>query len=34
MIDKFLIKFFSKIDNAFAYIGNLFAPRCRCKKKK
>lgn len=34
MIDKFLLKFFDRIDNAFAYIGNLFAPRCRCKKKK
>ena len=34
MIDKFLYSFFGKLDNITDAIGNLFAPRCKCKKKK
>ena len=35
MLDKFLYKFFGAIDNLFQRIYNfLFAPRCKCKKKK
>jgi len=31
MIDKVLLKFFGGIDNIIKW---LFAPRCKCKKKK
>jgi len=34
MIDKILLSFFGRIDNTFAWIGNLFAPRCKCKNRK
>jgi len=34
MIDKFLYSFFGKLDNIVDSISNLFAPRCKCKKKK
>ena len=35
MIDKFLYKFFGAMDTLFQNIDNfLFAPRCKCKKKK
>ena len=35
MIDKLLHKFFDAIDTLFQNIDNfLFAPRCKCKKKK
>jgi hypothetical protein len=35
MIDKFLYKFFEKIDNIYYKIENWFtAPRCKCKIKK
>ena len=32
MIDRFLYAFFGKLDNITDAIGNLFAPRCKCKK--
>lgn len=32
MIDKYIIKFCEVIDNCFAWLNNLFAPRCKCKK--
>ena len=35
MIDKYIIKFLEKIDNFTDSINNfLFAPRCKCGKKK
>jgi len=34
MIDKFLYSFFGKLDDIVDSISNLFAPRCKCKKKK
>ena len=35
MLDRMLYKFFGAIDNLFEHINNfLFAPRCKCKKKK
>ena len=35
MLDKMLYKFFGAIDNLFQRIDNfLFAPRCKCGKKK
>ena len=35
MLDKFLYKFFGAVDNLCQRIDNfLFAPRCKCKKKK
>ena len=35
MLDRMLYKFFGAIDNLFERINNfLFAPRCKCKKKK
>ena len=34
MIDKYIMKFCEVIDNSFAWLDNLFAPRCKCKKKR
>jgi hypothetical protein len=34
MIDKYIIKFCIFLDNLLAPIDKLFAPRCKCKKKK
>ena len=34
MLDKYIIKFLETIDNICAWISNLFAPRCKCNKKK
>jgi len=34
MIDKFLYSFFGKLDILCGWIDKLFAPRCKCKKKK
>jgi len=34
MIDKFIYNFFSKIDYIIELIGQLFAPRCKCKNKR
>jgi len=35
MLDRFCYKFFGAINNLFERIDNfLFAPRCKCKKKK
>jgi len=34
MIDKYIMKFCEVIDNSFAWLDNLFAPKCKCKKKK
>ena len=34
MIDRYIIKFCKFLDNVSDLIGNLFAPRCKCKKKK
>ena len=35
MLDRMFYKFFGAIDNLFKRIDNfLFAPRCKCKKKK
>ena len=34
MIDRFLLKFFGGIDWISEQIDKLFAPRCKCKKKK
>jgi hypothetical protein len=35
MLDKYIIKFLEKIDNFTDCITNfLFAPRCKCGKKK
>ena len=34
MIDIFIYKFFAGLDKCCAFIDNLFAPRCKCKKKK
>ena len=35
MIDKYIIKFCETVDNIKEWIANkLFAPRCKCKKKK
>jgi hypothetical protein len=33
MLDKYIIKFCVFLDNSTAWIENLFAPRCKCKKK-
>jgi hypothetical protein len=33
MIDKILLKLFGSLDKLSELIGNLFAPRCKCKKK-
>jgi hypothetical protein len=34
VIDKFLYSFFGKLDDIIASIDKLFAPRCKCKRKK
>jgi hypothetical protein len=34
MIDRFIYNFFGKLDNVTSWIDHLFAPRCKCKKKK
>ena len=34
MIDKFAYKIFSTLDNIIAWVNGLFAPRCKCGKKK
>ena len=34
MIDKYIIKFCVFLDKYTAWIDHLFAPRCKCKKKK
>ena len=34
MIDKVIYKFFGILDNSIAWVENLLAPRCKCKKKK
>jgi hypothetical protein len=34
MIDKFIYKCFSFLDNFTDWINGLFAPRCKCKRKK
>jgi len=34
MIDRFLYSFFGKLDDIIASINKLFAPRCKCKRKK
>tara|TARA_R110001606_G_scaffold323_1_gene1368 strand:+ start:386 stop:496 length:111 start_codon:yes stop_codon:yes gene_type:complete len=35
MLDKYIIKFLETIDNITDSINSiLFAPRCKCKKKK
>ena len=34
MIDSFIYKFCGIIDNATSWLDKLFAPRCKCKKKK
>jgi len=34
MIDKFIYSFFGKLDILSSWIDKLFAPRCKCKKKK
>ena len=35
MIDKYILKFCDMLDRYTAWIDNLlFAPRCKCKKKK
>jgi hypothetical protein len=34
MIDKFIYKCFAALDDAVAWVEGLFAPRCKCKKKK
>ena len=34
MIDRFIYRIFSGLDYFCSFIDNLFAPRCKCKKKK
>ncbi len=34
MIDRFIYNCFAKLDDISAFIDRLFAPRCKCKKKK
>ena len=34
MIDRFIYNFCGKLDILSGWINNLFAPRCKCKKKK
>jgi len=34
MIDKYILKFCGLLDNLTAVMDRLFAPRCKCKKKK
>ena len=33
-MDKYILKFFSTLDTYVSWVENLFAPRCKCKKKK
>ena len=33
LIDKYILKFCGLLDNVSEFIGGLFAPRCKCKKK-
>jgi hypothetical protein len=33
-MDKFLYNIFGKLDDLCEWINNLFAPRCKCNKKK
>jgi len=34
MIDKYIIKFCDFLDKSIMWVEGLFAPRCKCKKKK
>ena len=34
MIDRFIYKMFVGLDSFCSFIDGLFAPRCKCKKKK
>ena len=34
MIDRFFYNCFSKLDDMCDWISNLFASRCKCKRKK
>jgi len=34
MIDRFLLRFFGRIDDALEWVEGLFAPKCKCKRKK
>jgi hypothetical protein len=34
LIDKYILKFCGWLDNISSCIDKLFAPRCKCKKKK
>ena len=34
LIDKYILKFCGFLDNVTGLIDKLFAPRCKCKKKK
>ena len=34
MLDKFFYKCFEKLDRLSSLIDKLFAPRCKCKRKK
>ena len=34
MLDKFFYKCFEKLDILSSLIDKLFAPRCKCKRKK
>ena len=33
-MDKYILKFLNIIDRYTSFIDNLFAPRCKCKRKK
>ena len=34
MLDKFFYNCFAKLDIVCSWIDKLFAPRCKCKRKK
>ena len=34
MLDKFFYNCFAKLDIVSSWIDKLFAPRCKCKRKK
>lgn len=34
MIDKYIYKVLGIFDNYIEWVNNLFAPRCKCKRKK
>jgi|TARA_S200000501_G_scaffold133048_1_gene125782 hypothetical protein len=34
MIDRFIYNCFAKLDDMIAWIDKLFAPRCKCGRKK